>query len=806
VALGNLGDVYFWLVQYHQAIAYFDSALVIARKIGDRKEEGIRLGNLGNAYSSLGQYQQALAYFDSALVIARKTGDRMAEGTRLGYLGIIYYAFGQYHRAMAYYDSALVIVREFGDRRREGAWLGNLGKIYYEFGQYHRAIAYFDSGVVIAREIGNRAGEGRYLGDLGNVYGSLSQYQRAMAFYDSALVIARAIGDREEEADHLGSLGNAYGSLGQYQRAMAYHDSALALARAIGERAKEGISLGDLGIAYEALGQYQQAIAYFDSALVIAREIGDRASEGTWLGNLGNAYRSLGQYPQAIAYADSALFIAKEISDAEGIWNWYWILAKSHSKMPATKSHQVIAFYDSAVTALENISGQLTEDPHKLSFLENKQGLYRDFINYLLVQGKPIEQQRALEISEQVRARAFMELIARRFHGSEVEQKRELLAPANFQQIQATAKRLNASILEYFVSDSSLVIWLMRPNGQLHTAIVPIKRTHFDFLVSMCQLGFTQRRQEDQAISTPQFVVRAASPINSSFEKFDFTPYMTELYQTLFPQEIRAHLPQQEGAKLLLVPHRKLAVIPIMALKDSSGHYLLERYACHQVPGIGVLLRTHEMLVKRQKPGKIQGKDMLLFGNPTMPTWGEKILPPLREAEKEVTAIAKKYRAVFHSGDQASEYAFKQDAPGKRLLHFATHGISFDALPLESFVALAPGHGEDGQLTAAEILEMTFEADLAVLSGCETGLGKISGDGVEGLARAFMASGVPSLLVSLWQVDDEPTRVLMLAFYDHLQQGMDKAEALRQAQLKIMRTPKWKSPKYWAAFVLYGER
>jgi CHAT domain-containing protein len=171
-----------------------------------------------------------------------------------------------------------------------------------------------------------------------------------------------------------------------------------------------------------------------------------------------------------------------------------------------------------------------------------------------------------------------------------------------------------------------------------------------------------------------------------------------------------------------------------------------------------------------------------------------------------VTAIANKYRTDFQSGDQASEHAFKQNAPAKSLLHFATHGISFDALPLESFVALAPGHGEDGQLSAAEILEMKFAADLAVLSGCETGLGKISGDGVEGLARSFMASGVPSLLVSLWSVDDEPTRVLMLAFYDHLQRGMDKAEALRQAQLKIMRTPKWKSPKYWAAFVLYGER
>ncbi len=243
-----------------------------------------------------------------------------------------------------------------------------------------------------------------------------------------------------------------------------------------------------------------------------------------------------------------------------------------------------------------------------------------------------------------------------------------------------------------------------------------------------------------------------------------------------------------------------------MALKDSTGHYLLEKYICHQVPGIGVLLRTSEILEKRQKPGKIQGKEILLFGNPTMPRWGSEVLPPLSGAEAEVKAIAGKFKAGFQIGAKASEHAFKSDGRSKRLLHLATHGISFDASPLESFVALAPGNVEDGQLTAAEILEMQFETDLAVLSACETGLGKISGDGVEGLARSFMASGVPSVLVSLWNVDDEATKELMLAFYDNFDKGMDKAEALRQAQLKIMRTPKWRHPKYWAAFVLYGER
>jgi len=794
------------LGQYPQAISYLDSALSIAREIGDRAGEGTRLGNLGSAYNSLGQYPRAIAYYDSALAIARKIGNRTREGYWLGGLGNAYLSLGLYPQAIAYYDSALGIAREIDDRAGEENWLGNLGNAYRSLGQYQRTIAYFDSTLAIAREIGNRAGEGLWLGNLGNVYNNLGQEHKAIAYYDSALGIAREIGDRAGEESWLGNLGNAYGLLGQYHQAIAYIDSAMVIARKIGDRKGEGSWLGGFGLAYGSLGQYQRAIAYFDSALGIAREIGDRAGEGTHLDNLGNAHRSLGQYPQAIAYADSALFIAKEIADAKGIWRRYWSLARSHSKMPETESHQVIALYDSAVTALEKISEQLSEDPYKQSFLEDNQSLYQDFINYLLSQGNPNEQHRALEISEQARARAFMELIARRFHGSEVEQKRGLLAPANFQQIQKTARRLKASILEYFISDSSLVIWLMPPDGQLHTTTVPIKPAHFDSLLSICYLGFNQMQEQDRTVQNPDFLAREARSVAVSLKQFDFTPGLTELYQILFPQEIRNYLPRKNGARLILVPHRQLAVIPLMALKDANGHYLLEKFNCQQVPGIGVLLRTGEILQQRQKSDKIQGKDMLLFGNPKMPMWGQQVLPPLSGAETEVKAIAKKLRADFQIGAEASEHAFRNNGRKKRLLHLATHGISFDANPLESFVALAPGHGEDGQLTAAEILEMKFEADLAVLSACETGLGKISGDGVEGLARSFMAAGVPSLVVSLWNVDDDATKELMLVFYKNLNKGMDKADALRRAQLKIMRTPKWRHPQYWAAFVLYGER
>ena len=119
-------------------------------------------------------------------------------------------------------------------------------------------------------------------------------------------------------------------------------------------------------------------------------------------------------------------------------------------------------------------------------------------------------------------------------------------------------------------------------------------------------------------------------------------------------------------------------------------------------------------------------------------------------------------------------------------------------------IALTPGQGEDGLLTSSEIFdELELKADLVVLSACDTGLGDITGDGVIGLSRSLMAKGVPSVVVSLWSVPDAPTAELMTEFYSQLDQGRDKAQALRYAMLETLKdNPK---PRDWAAFTLIGQ-
>jgi tetratricopeptide (TPR) repeat protein len=300
VHLGNLGLAYSDLGQPSKAIEYNEQALKISREIGDRRGEGQCLANLGNAYTALGQPVKAIEYNEQALKTAREIGDRRGEGQRLGYLGVAYVALGQPSKAIEYNEQALKISREIGDRRGEGANLGNLGLAYADLGQTGKAIEYYEQALKIAREIGDRQGEGNHLGNLGLAYAGLGDPRKAIEYYVQALTIAREIGDRQGEGNHLGNLGNAYADLGDPRKAIEYHEQALKITREIGDRTNESIWLGNLGLAYADLGKPGKAIEHYEQALKIAREIGDRRGEANHCWNLGLEYERAGDLRRAV--------------------------------------------------------------------------------------------------------------------------------------------------------------------------------------------------------------------------------------------------------------------------------------------------------------------------------------------------------------------------------------------------------------------------------------------------------------------------------------------------------------------------
>jgi tetratricopeptide (TPR) repeat protein len=270
--------------------------------LGDLTDPNLRaanLGSLGNAYRPLGQVERAIEFYEQALVIDRKIGDRQGEARDLSNWGRAYHDLGQFKRAIRLLEEALAIDREIGDRREEGGCLGTLGLAYRDLGQIRQAIKLHEGALAVAREIGDRRNEGVWLGYLGLAYRDLGQVGRAIKLYEEALVIAREIGHRPYEGVWLGNLGIAYCDLGKIERAIKFHEEAQAIAREIGDRRREGRHFGNLGIAYCNLGQFEQAIRLYGEALVIAREIGHRREKSRHLLGLGKVLLATEELPAA---------------------------------------------------------------------------------------------------------------------------------------------------------------------------------------------------------------------------------------------------------------------------------------------------------------------------------------------------------------------------------------------------------------------------------------------------------------------------------------------------------------------------
>ncbi|NJN56005.1 MAG: CHAT domain-containing protein [Leptolyngbyaceae cyanobacterium SL_5_9] len=268
---------------------------------------------------------------------------------------------------------------------------------------------------------------------------------------------------------------------------------------------------------------------------------------------------------------------------------------------------------------------------------------------------------------------------------------------------------------------------------------------------------------------------------------------LQQLHQILV-EPIADLLPDNPDERVIFVPQEYLFLVPFPALQAADGQYLVEQHTLLTTPAVQVL-----ELSQQRSSSANAAQTAVVVGNPApMPA----SLTPLPYAEAEAEAIAQLLNTTAITGTEATETAIKQRLSEAQIIHFATHGLFNETHPLQGAIALAPSTAEeDGFLTAAEILDLSINAELVVLSACDTGRGKITGDGVVGLSRSLIAAGAPSVMVSLWQVPDDATSQLMIEFYRQRQE-FDDAQALRQSMLTVMQT--YPNPRDWAAFTLVG--
>jgi CHAT domain-containing protein/tetratricopeptide (TPR) repeat protein len=851
---GFMGSIYSDLGEASSAQEHFENSIVISREIGDRTAEQAYLAHVGVVYSNLGKHSQALAAYEQALKIARELGDRLSEGRDIGLIGDVHTELGNYAKAIDSYLQAVKIAQSINDRPSEAHQLASLGSLYATLGDDSRALETVRMAFAIAREIKDPWMETRFLQILGNIHEESGRESQALEVYGQALTIARNLGDRLGEATKLADLGRNQSRLGESQKALDNYDQSLKIARDIGAIAVEGAVLNGLGELHYRIGNYVLAERDHRKALSIGEQT--RMPRVIWhasaqlaaaLEKQDRSAEALGHYRRAVDTIEKVrgrLEIAEEkagfFEDKIEVYKSLIGLLIASADKELEKEYTAEAFH-------------FVERARARAFLdlmaESRVGAERG-VDPALLNRQQLIQARISQIQSRLIKRSSEKFSTRdSIKPLQVALER---ADDDYQDLRREIRRRHPRYGDLRYPEPAMLEEVQRALGE-------------NALLLEYSLG--QQASHMFAVTNKECLVARLSPAQTIADRVKklreaiarpdrkaVSSYVTQarwLYDELIRPASKLAVGKQE---VVVVADGILHYLPFEVLLGPAGTaqpqadmsklpYLVTKHAISYVSSASVLLGLLDQ--RDQKPAL--PKRFLAYAdaaqqNEEQPAAGGASsilrggiddgsllrLGRLKHSRREVEGIAQLYprqAADLFLGEQASEENVK--AKGRlgdyATIHFAVHGLlnekkpQFSGLVLklprtskEGNLADSLDSGavvEDGLLQVYEIFNLTLNADLVVLSACETGLGKDDkGEGLVGLTRAFLYAGSASVVVSLWKVTDVSTAELMIRFHQHLRdQKIGKAEALRRTQLDLISHARFSHPYHWAPFVLVGK-
>ena len=820
-ALGNLGNVYSSMGEYQKAIEYHKQSLAIAEQIGDPQVESYSLGNLGLVYYSLGEYQKAIKYHEQSLAITKQIGDRAGEAKALGNLGIAYHSRGEYQKAINYYQQYLDISQKIGDLSGEAISLGNLGSTYDSLGEYQQAIEYYQKSLAIAQKIGDRSVEANASGNLGNIYQSLGQYKNAIDYHQKSLAIAQKIGDRSGEAKVLGNLGNSYASLKMDLEAINYHQKSYDIAKKIGDRYSEAYSLGNLGVAYHSLGQDQKAINYYQQSLTISTEIGDVAGQSKALGNLGNAYNALGQYQKVTENYQQSLAIAQKIGDRSGEAKTLNNLgiAYQYNNQPL----KAIENLEQSLNITLTMRGKLVRDNRKL-FLANNQKTAISLAEVLIQQNQPEKAFEWLNLATTADLADYNRLIDGKVANPKIQTVIDNWKAKN-KQLEDMRRQLQTKFTEELAKE------IREFEAKVYTEAETIAQKYPE-VAELFETKPTDIAQLRQNITPDTLVIQPVSlrdkialflltkdkltviESNTKVDEFnqlvnqyrnqladhlnsDYLVTSSQLYDILIrpiEQQIKTNSPKN----LAIIATDQLRYIPFESLYDSkTEQYLLQKYP------ISYLTRISTANIPNSPSKTAKNLKALAFANPK-PTNKE-----LKGTEKEAENLLKIFpQSETYLGEKATLDTFKTQASRFSILHLGTHGcFNPNGCPDLKMQANTILFANNQQYNIADAALLGLKnTELITLSACQTAKeANANGQEISGLAYVLERAGAKSVIASLWNAEDNTSAEIMTQFYQNLQKGMTKSEAMQKAKLNQIEKNKDLHPFFWSPFILIGD-
>ena len=829
IAYGNLGNVYHRLGNFNKALEYRKQCLSIAKQAGSRAGEGIACGNLGTAYHCLGNFKQAIEYHKQALSIANEVANKKQEGRAYGNLGIAYRGLGNFKQAAEYQKQQLSIAKDVGDREGMQSAYRNLGNAYHSLGDFKQAINCQKQGLGIAKEVGNRPGEGITYGNLGNAYHCLGNFNKAVEYHKQHLSIAKEVGNRAGEGSAYGNLGNAYHCLGNFNKALEYHKQHLSITKHIGNRAGEGTAYGNLGNAYCSLGNFKQSIESQKESLSIAKEIGDRAGEGRAYGNLGIAIHRLGDFIQATEFYKQGLSIAKEIGEWVREGKVYCNLGNACYSLGNYK--EAMEHYKEALSIAKEAGDRVGEGNacYTLGLNYEATASFSEALDYYRSSIRLFDYTRALLQSEDAWKISFHDV----YRAVYTALWRVLLKTGKTEEALCAAEQGRAQALidvlkrQYGVDslpstsvEAKETIACMLNNLTTQTVFIALDKTSSTISFWMMRKGrhIFYKQKEIEHGDASLLMETTLQDIGAGVRVNCENRSMDEL--TDDPPSTREDVGEKDqsctSSVKSLCPLYDAIIGPIADLLHGDqlivvpdGPLCLAPYsALSESIRIRVVPSLTALQLIAGAPGDFHCKrGALLVGDPCLDEVPMN-LSQLPYAKKEVEMIGKLLKTTPLTGRDATKDEVVKRLKSVALVHIAAHGCAQSG---EIVLALNPGRKsqplrrQDFILTMSDVQAVCLRARLVVLSCCHSGRGEVKSEGVVGIARSFLCAGARSVLVSLWAIDDEATMVFMERFYQHLADGKSASVAHHQAMKSLRESLEFQAVKYWAPFVLIGD-
>ncbi|MEZ5294466.1 MAG: CHAT domain-containing tetratricopeptide repeat protein [Vicinamibacterales bacterium] len=753
-------------------------AIALAREARDLRTEVMATRGLAQSMGSQGRAREALDVLERVLPLSLRLEDPHDVALTYTVMGGQLGRLSEFARARSVLRRALEAERSMPDGGRGRVWaiLTLLGAANRALGDLDDAVAAYRQSLEDVRIARNRIGEYQALGNLGNLYTMLGDYERALASHRESLSAATA-------ADYVVGIATAHRNIAELLAALdrpqqANEQLQLALDQFRAVKSLDRLTdalVGRANLELRSLHRPDQAAAAAEEALALARSMGSREGEAGALVVLGRVASLSGDAAAARARFDAALAIARRMKSPETEYDA--LVGRADAARAGGRAADAMGDYRAAVEISRTLRAGLSSNDDRAMFGNSWREAHIGLATLLASLDRQGE---ALEAAEAGRARALADALASR-HDAEPDAAGPARTPASvpapsLADMTAVARRLDATVVEYLVAGDTLEAWVLAPTGTVRHAAERIDKG------ALRALAADARRAVDlAAVGDTAPAAKALATLHR---------------RTIAP--IARWLPTDPESLVVIVADDVLQVVPFGALVDERGRPVVASHTLSYAPSIGVLLESGGTARRSGPDGAVVAAD------PTPPPDAPRDpLPGARLEADEVARRAGGRRVETLLGANATETALKAAAPGADWLHVAAHASVSPDRPMASAIVLAPSADDDGYLRVDEIVALRLAADLVVLSGCSTGLGRVSSDGIAGLTGAFLSAGARTIVTSLWDVSDDSTAFLMARFYEGLQAGRSKASALRRAQLATR--ARYAHPGHWAAFQLTGE-